>query len=192
MFPMISSLDEFLEAKTVVQECIDDLAEKKLPHLGNPEVGMMVELPSVLEIMDEFVQTADFFSIGTNDFIQFMLAVDRTNIRVSDYYQPWHPSVLRGLSKIVTAVLKGGKEVSVCGEMARDLGFIPFLIGIGVRTLSLDPQFLPSVQHRISELNLIDAENFASDLMSQATIKGVKKIVKAACLKPSAIHRSAY
>ncbi|MFO7560200.1 MAG: phosphoenolpyruvate--protein phosphotransferase [Desulfobacterales bacterium] len=180
MFPMISSLDEFTEAKTVVQECIEDLAEKKLPHPDTPEIGMMVELPSVLEIMDEFVQTADFFSIGTNDFIQFMLAVDRTNIRVADYYQPWHPSVLRGLSKIVSAVLKGGKEVSVCGEMARDLSFIPFLIGIGVRTLSLDPQFLPPVQHRISELNLIDAENFALDLLSQATIKGVKKIVNAA------------
>jgi phosphotransferase system enzyme I (PtsP) len=177
MFPMISSLDEFIEAKKVLQECIDDLAKKNIPHLSSPKVGMMVELPSVLEIMDEFVQVADFFSIGTNDFVQYMLAVDRTNIRVSDYYQPWHPSVLRGLSKIVKPVLKEGKDISVCGEVARDLDFIPFLIGIGARNLSVDPQFLPSVQQLISKLAVTDAEKFAADLLSQSTIQGVKNMI---------------
>ncbi len=179
MFPMISSLDDFIAAKEVVNACSADLTQRNIPHHSAPSIGMMVELPSVVEIIDAFAKTADFFSIGTNDFVQYMLAVDRTNTRVSEYYQPWHPSVLRGLSRIVGAVKKEGKDISVCGEVARDLDYIPFLLGIGVRRLSVDPQFLPSVQQWISELSMEGAEKFAADLLGQPTIKGVLKIVEA-------------
>ena len=120
---------------------------------------MMIELPSVLDIMDTLAAEADFFSIGTNDFVQYMLAVDRTNEKVAEYYQPWHPSVLRSLARIVGTVIRQNKEVSICGEMAHEPEYIPFFLGIGVRILSADPQFLPQVQQTIQRLSLADAED---------------------------------
>ncbi len=180
MFPMISSLDDFFAAKEMLAVCSADLDRRGIPHHQAPSVGMMIELPSVVEIMDDFAKVVDFFSIGTNDFVQYMLAVDRTNTRVAEYYQPWHPAVLRGLAKILAAAIKEGKDLTVCGEMGRDLDYIPFLLGIGVRRLSVDPQFLPSVQQWISELTVTEAEKFAAAVLAQPTIKGVLQIVEAA------------
>lgn len=180
MFPMISSLDEFLEAKQLVAECIRSLDRQNLPHHPGPPIGMMVELPSVLGILDDFARDADFFSIGTNDFIQYMLAADRTNRHVADYYQPWHPSILRGLAAIARSANDAGKSLSVCGEVARDPDYLPFLIGIGIRSISLDPQFLPQTQKRLQQLDRNAAERFAHDLLSQTTIKGVQCAVEAA------------
>ena len=177
MFPMISSLDQFLQARQVVFDCMDSLAREHLPFNANPVIGMMVELPSVLEIIDDLADAADFFSIGTNDFIQYMLAVDRTNQRVSEYYCAHHPSVLRGLSKVVTAAHNRGKDVSVCGEMAHEPAYIPFLLGIGVGQLSVDPQFLPRVQQVIVRMSMSDASDYAQQLLAQATLKGVEDLM---------------
>ncbi|MBN2298271.1 MAG: phosphoenolpyruvate--protein phosphotransferase [Deltaproteobacteria bacterium] len=177
MFPMISSLDQFIEAKQVVFDCMESLKKEKLPYHPNPEIGMMVELPSVLEIMDALAETADFFSIGTNGFIQYMLGVDRTNQKVSDYYCPHHPSVLRGISKVVDAVQLKGKEVSVCGEMAHEPAYIPFFLGIGIRLLSIDPLFLPEVQQCITGMNISDAETYAASLLAQSTLKGIEALM---------------
>ncbi|MFZ5569154.1 MAG: phosphoenolpyruvate--protein phosphotransferase [Thermodesulfobacteriota bacterium] len=179
MFPMISSLDDFCAAREVVRDCLDDLARRQILHHPDPSLGMMIEVPSVVELIEEFAGMVDFFSIGTNDFVQYMLAADRTNTRVSEYYQPWHPSVLRGLSRIVQAVKKTGKDISVCGEVARDLDYIPFLLGIGIRRLSIDPQFLPSVQQWIVELSMAEAEDFAAAVLARSTIKEVLEIVAA-------------
>ncbi|MBN1931613.1 MAG: phosphoenolpyruvate--protein phosphotransferase [Desulfobacterales bacterium] len=173
MFPMISSLDEFRQARQVVLKCLSTLAQENLPHHLRPAIGMMIELPAVIEIIDEIVREADFLSIGTNDFIQYMLAADRTNEKVADYYKPYHPSVLRGLAKIVKAALRENKDISICGEMAHDLKYIPFLLGIGIRSLSLDPQFLPTVQKSIHKLRLVDAQKYAAELLSKATLKEI-------------------
>ena len=177
MFPMISSVDEFQAARGLVKECRDDLQRQGLSHHPAPEIGMMIELPSVMEIMDELAVEADFFSIGTNDFVQYMLAVDRTNEKVAEYYQPWHPSVLRSLAKIVGAVVQQNKEISICGEMAHEPEYIPFFLGIGVRNLSADPQFLPLVQQTIRRLNLTDAMAYARMLLSESTLKGTREIM---------------
>ena len=177
MFPMISSLDQFIEARQVVFDCMEVLKREKLPHHPNPEIGMMVELPSVLEIMDALAEAADFFSIGTNDFIQYILAVDRTNQKVSDYYCPHHPSVLRSISRVVGAVQLKGKEISVCGEMAHENAYIPFFLGIGIRSLSIDPQFLPKVQQCITGMNISDAETYAASLLAQPTLKGIETLM---------------
>jgi phosphotransferase system enzyme I (PtsP) len=104
-----------------------------------------------------------------------MLAVDRGNEKVAHYYQPYHPAVLRGLAKIARAAQKPKKELSVCGEMAHEPMYIPFLLGIGVRILSVYPRFLPSTQSTISALKLSDAETFAKRLLSETTISGVRK-----------------
>lgn len=178
MFPFISSVDEFREARQVVFNCINRLNQLNFPHHDNPSIGMMIELPSLVEIIDRLLQEADFFSIGTNDFVQYTLAVDRTNEKVSDYYKPYHPSVLRGLSKIVKAIVNKRKYLSVCGEMAHEPEFIPFLLGIGVRNFSVNPQFLPSVQKRIAGLSITDAESYAQALLLEDSLKGVWKTLK--------------
>jgi phosphotransferase system enzyme I (PtsP) len=175
MFPMISSLDEYQEAKHEVDHCISALEREDLPHHPKPRLGAMIELPSVLEIIDELANAVDFLSIGTNDFIQYMLAVDRGNEKVAHYYRPYHPAVLRGLAKIARAAQKQKKELSVCGEMAHEPVYIPFLLGIGVRILSVYPRFLPSIQSSIPALKLSDAETFAKRLLSETKISGVRK-----------------
>ncbi len=178
MFPMISSIDEFQEARHHVMRCLNELERIHAPHHPSPRIGVMIELPSVLEIMDELAAQADFFSIGTNDFVQYMLAVDRTNEKVAEYYQPSHPSVLRGLARITRAAAHQGKEVSICGEMAHEPAYIPFLIGIGIRVLSIAPQFLPSVQKTICSLSLPVAEDYASRLLSASTLRTTRDIIE--------------
>jgi phosphotransferase system enzyme I (PtsP) len=175
MFPMISSLDEFYQARKVVSDCIRNLEEEGLGHHGHPEVGMMVELPAVMETLDEFAHAADFFSIGTNDFVQYMLAVDRGNKKVADYFCPYHPSVLRALAKIAKAGEKAGIDVSVCGEMAHESEYIPFLLGIGIRCLSVNAKDLPLVQKRISSLSMEEVINHANTLLNETTLEGTKR-----------------
>ncbi|WP_051327850.1 phosphoenolpyruvate--protein phosphotransferase [Desulfatirhabdium butyrativorans] len=177
MFPMICSLDELREAKTVVLRCIADLSKNGLSHQGRIRIGMMVELPSVIPILDELAAESDFLSIGTNDFVQYMLAVDRTNEKVAQYYQPGHPAVLRGLHAIVQAAIRQGKPVSVCGELAHEPEYIAFLIGIGVRRLSVNPQYLPHTQQIIRQLELRKAQSYASTLLCKATVRETSEIL---------------
>lgn len=177
MFPMISSLDEFLEAKQVLTDCMEILDNERLPYHSSPAVGMMLEVPSVVELMDAFARESDFFSVGTNDFVQYTLAVDRTNEKVASYYRPYHPSVLRGLAKIVRSASDNGKDISICGEMAHESEYLPFLIGIGVRTVSVDPRFLPLVQKKISSMTLAQARKHAENMLAQDTLKGVRGVM---------------
>jgi phosphotransferase system, enzyme I, PtsP len=170
MFPMISSLDEFRAARQAVAEAREALKKEALDYHPNPMVGAMVETPSLVSLMEELAREADFFSIGTNDFIQYLLAVDRTNENVAAYYQPYHPAVLRSLDHIVTTAHKHGKPISICGEVAHQTDFLPFLLGIGVTRLSVDPQFLPLIQNEISKIPMERAKAHARRLLSAATI----------------------
>ena len=176
MFPMISSVDEFNTARAAVQEAIASLAKENLAYHPNPSIGAMIELPAVVEIIDELAQCADFFSIGTNDFIQYMLAVDRTNENVSEYYQPYHPAVLRALAHLARKARNRAKPLSVCGEVAHHPEFLPFLIGIGIRRLSVDPQFLPVVQKTISSFTMAEAEEYARQLLKASTLSAIQEI----------------
>ncbi|TWI70327.1 phosphotransferase system enzyme I (PtsP) [Desulfobotulus alkaliphilus] len=177
MFPMISGLDEFREARSMVYACMESLREDGLGFHENPEIGMMVELPAAVGIIEDFAKEADFFSIGTNDLVQYMLAVDRSNPKVAHYYQPWHPAVLRSLARIAEAGSKAGIDVSVCGEMGHEPAFIPFLLGIGIRTLSLDPQFMPAVQQQIQKMDLEKAERHAAELLGMASTKALSEVL---------------
>jgi phosphotransferase system enzyme I (PtsP) len=178
MFPLISSLDEFQQARQAVNDCMLALKIENLPHHQHPLIGVLVELPSIVEIIDELVAETDFLSIGTNDFVQYMLAVDRTNEKVVDYYQPYHPAVLRSLAKIVKAANTQNKSISVCGELAHEKDYIPFLLGIGIQILSVYPKFLPSVQNIISSLTISEAIAYAQRLLSEATIQGVYRAIE--------------
>ncbi len=170
MFPMISSLDDYQKARQTERE--------KLSHHCNPLIGALIELPCVVEIIDALAAEADFLSIGTNDFIQYMLAVDRTNEKVAEYYQPYHPAVLRSLAKIARAARDHKKEISICGELAHEPKYIPFLLGIGIRTLSVYPNFLPSVQKVISNLKISDADVYAEQLLSENSLKGTGEVLQ--------------
>ena len=171
MFPMISSLDEFFQARDVVFESLGVLARRGVEYNRRPKLGMMIELPCVVDLIDDFAKEVEFFSIGTNDFIQFMLGVDRTNENVAGSYLPHHPSVLRALKKIVTSANRAGREISICGDMACREPYLPFLIGIGVRVLSMAPGYLPRVQKAISHIDLAEAQAKAEKMLSLARIE---------------------
>ncbi|MBN1972190.1 MAG: phosphoenolpyruvate--protein phosphotransferase [Sedimentisphaerales bacterium] len=177
MFPMVSSIDEFRSAKEIVLECIDELRRKGIQHNSKPMLGIMVELPCIAELMDDFAKEAEFFSIGTNDFVQFMLGVDRTNENISSSYVPHHPSVLRALKKVVQSAIKNNREISVCGNMAHEEKYIPFLLGIGIRNLSMDPRYLPRIQQSISNIDITEAQETAETMLAQSSITGVSQIL---------------
>lgn len=174
-FPMICSLDEFLEAKASVDQCRDSLRVQDLPHCVHPRIGIMIETPSTVEIIDSLAEHADFFSIGTNDFVQYTLAADRSNPTISSYYTPHHPSILRSLKKIVAAANKRKIAVSICGEMAHDKSFLPFLLGIGIRTFSVNPRNNHRLQRQIARIDIHDAERLAAAVLAEDTIQGVAR-----------------
>lgn len=179
MFPMVSSIDEFCQAREIVRESMETLAKQGLEHHAEPKLGMMVELPSVADLMGDFAREADFFSIGTNDLIQFMLGVDRTNQSVADFYVPHHPAVLRALSKIVRSAGDNDCEVSICGDMSHQQQYIPFLLGIGLRTFSVDPAYLPRTQSVINATSLDRATALAESMLAQSRLSDIAAILEA-------------
>jgi phosphotransferase system enzyme I (PtsP) len=176
LFPLISSPDEFLVARQVVRDCLAQLKKEGLSHFPDPVIGMMVELPSVVGMMEEFAAVADFFAVGTNDFVQYMLGADRANRRVAAWYRPEHPAVLRALSTVVSVAGEKGKPVSVCGEMAHDDAMIPFLLGIGIHRLSVAPQYLPHVYDRISGLSIARCRDHAQKMLAAGSLAAVKHV----------------
>jgi phosphotransferase system enzyme I (PtsP) len=176
MFPMISSIDEFRAACQAVRAACDALTKEQLPHHSQPLLGAMVELPAIIEIIEELVLEADFLSIGTNDLIQYMLAADRNNEHVAAYYQPYHPSVLRALARIARQGRRQDIPISICGEVAHQTDFVPFLIGIGIGRLSVDPQFLPDLQRAIRAIDAAEAEAYAAQVLSASTLADVDKV----------------
>ncbi len=154
MFPLISSVDDYVNACDVVRHCQASLESEGIEHNSTPKLGLMVELPSAVELIEELCQEADFISIGTNDLVQYLLAVDRTNEKISDLYVPYHPAVLRALHKTIEAALRNGIEASICGDAASDPRMIAFLAGCGIRAFSVDAQEIPAVQATIQSLHV--------------------------------------
>lgn len=170
MFPMIFSLEEFLQARDIVLECAAALEKSGGVFHGHPKIGMMVEVPAVIEIIEEFARVVDFFSIGTNDLVQYMLAVDRTNEEVAEYYIPHHPAVLRAIKRVADAAIAAGKDVSICGDMANKAGYLQFLIGCGIRTLSMNPIYLAENQKIIGGIDAAHAEALTLRLLAAGNI----------------------
>jgi phosphotransferase system, enzyme I, PtsP len=175
MFPLIFSLEEFREARGIVMECIAALQKSGGVFNDHPQIGMMVEVPAVIEIIEEFARVVDFFSIGTNDLVQYMLAVDRTNEEVAEYYIPHHPAVLRAIKRVADAAKAHGKEVSVCGDMANDARYLQFLIGCGIRKLSMNPVYLTENQKMIGEIDVARAEVLAQRLLAMGDVRSIEK-----------------
>jgi len=149
LFPMISSVDEVRQAKELLRKAMTQLDERDEAYDRNLSVGIMIEVPAAAAIADLLAEEVDFFSIGTNDLVQYVLAVDRMNEQIAHMYHPFHPAVLRMLRMTANAARDRGIEVSVCGEMAGDERAIPIWLELGIQKLSMSPQSLLRVKHRV-------------------------------------------
>ncbi len=161
VFPLITNITEFRSARYFLNEEMEELAEAGIKYNPNIEVGMMVEVPAAALMASTFAQEVDFFSVGTNDLVQYTLAVDRTNERVASLYTPIHPAVLRLVRDVTRAGRKRDIPVSCCGQSAADPAFAALLIGMGVRTLSVTASSLPLVKRAIRGLSVTKCERIA-------------------------------
>lgn len=161
MFPLVTSLEEFRQAKYHVRDIMDDLAEEGLAFDRDLKMGMMVEVPSAAIMAEAFAREVDFFSIGTNDLVQYTLAVDRTNERVAGLYSHTHPAVLRLIKDVIRKAKRADIPVSCCGESAGDLEFAMLLIGFGLRTLSVTSSSIPQLKRLIRSVNISQCERIA-------------------------------
>ncbi len=164
MYPMVCCAQEVIIANQLLAECREELAQLNVPMADTVQVGAMIEIPSAATIADLITPHVDFFSIGTNDLIQYTLAVDRVNERVADLYQPTHPAVLRLIKNVVAASANKKIWVGMCGEMAGDIVLTPLLIGLGLDELSASSGQVPKVKHAVRKLNTIEC----SELLQQA------------------------
>jgi phosphotransferase system enzyme I (PtsI) len=173
MYPMISSHNELDQANAFVEQYKNELRAEKIPFDENIEIGAMVEIPSAAISADMLASRVKFFSIGTNDLIQYALAVDRLNDRIAHLYDPTHPAVLRLIKWTAEAAVRHKLWCGVCGEMAGDPEMTPLLLGLGVRELSMAPPLLPRVKFLIRRLKMEDAlelANFALNCESSRDI----------------------
>lgn len=157
LYPMISSLEEIRKAKEILQEAKQELTARGIAYDDNVPIGAMIEVPAAVAIADLLAQEVDFFSIGTNDLVQYVLAVDRMNEKIAHMYHPFHPAVLRMLRQTVMAAKEAGIPISVCGELASDERALPIWLYLGVSNLSMSSQSLLRVKHRI--LNIYASES---------------------------------
>jgi phosphoenolpyruvate-protein phosphotransferase (PTS system enzyme I) len=162
MYPMISGLDELNQANALVEEYKAELRAENIPFDENLEIGAMIETPSAVIVADSLAKRLKFFSIGTNDLIQYSLAVDRLNERIAHLYEPTHPAIVRLIKATVDAAHKHNIRVSVCGEMAGDPVLAPLLLGLGVDELSVAPPLVPAVKFLIRRLKMTEAKELAA------------------------------
>nr|AGF93661.1 phosphoenolpyruvate-protein phosphotransferase [uncultured organism] len=178
MFPMISGAGELREAKQVLEEVKEELRVENIHFDPNIAVGIVVELPSAVMIADVLAREVDFFSIGTNDLIQYSLGIDRTNMYVSNLYQPMHPALLRSIKYVVDAGHRAGIEVSMCGEMASDPYCLPVLLGMQVDSLSLNPQAIPGIKRVLRKLTLDECSDLLKRVLESDSVRVSNKLIR--------------
>lgn len=177
MFPMIATIDEFRQAKRILTEEKEKLQTEGVAVSDNIEVGMMVEIPSSAVMADLFAKEVDFFSIGTNDLIQYTMAADRMNERISYLYQPYNPAILRLIKMVIDAAHKEGKWVGMCGEMAGDEVAIPILLGMGLDEFSMSATSILQARSNILNLSKTEINERIEQILTLETSKDVEKFV---------------
>jgi phosphotransferase system enzyme I (PtsI) len=173
MYPMISGSEELDRANAVLAECKEELRARGQPFDEKMAIGSMIEIPSAATTADILARQCDFFSIGTNDLIQYLLAIDRVNDRIAHLYEPSHPAVIRTLKHIVDEARRAKISVGVCGEMAGDPIFVPLLLGLGVDSLSMTPPLLPAVKYLIRAMTMADARALAAEALTLSSPKEI-------------------
>lgn len=167
MYPMISSLDEVLKANLLLDECMEELREKGIPFDADIDVGVMIEVPSAALTAHLIAPHVDFFSLGTNDLVQYTLAVDRVNERIAYLYQPTHPAIIRLIKNTIDVGHQHGIWTGVCGEMAANPLMVPLLIGLGVDELSVSSSAVPLVKDVVRKLRYSQAEELAQTVLER-------------------------
>ncbi|MEK7745261.1 MAG: putative PEP-binding protein, partial [Elusimicrobiota bacterium] len=176
MLPMVSSLRELQSARRVFFQAQQELLAEGVEVKPRVELGIMVEIPSAAILLDALLPEADFVSIGTNDLIQYTLAVDRINEEVAHLYDPFHPAVLRLIDQIVEAAHRHGKKVSACGEMSSDPKTAPLLLGLGVDTLSLTPRMFLRIKQIVLALSMEKTRAMARQALAMGDSDSVRKL----------------
>lgn len=178
MYPMIVSVEEFRKANAILEECKAELRERKLLFRESISTGIMVETPAAAFIAEELAKEADFFSIGTNDLTQYILAADRGNRKLTKLYSPFHPAVLRAVAKVIAAGHKEGKEVGMCGEFAADARAVPLLLGMGLDEFSMASNEIAAVRYQVRGLAAKQTAELARRALAAGTEKEVRGLLE--------------
>lgn len=177
LVPMVSSLEEIHKVKELLSEAKEELQRDGTPHDRQMELGVMVEVPAAVQLADRFLREVDFLSIGTNDLIQYILAVDRSNRRVANLYEPLHPAVLAALTATIEAGKREGKRVGLCGEMAGDPLFALLLLGMGLEEFSMGALYVPVVKKAIRSISYQAAKSTAQIVLQMDTVGEIKRFL---------------
>lgn len=177
MLPMISSIEELRKSKEIIEEVKQELKEKNIKFNENIEVGIMVEIPSSAVMADEFAKECDFFSIGTNDLIQYTIAVERGNEKLANLYSHFNPAVIRLIKSAIDGAHKNGILCGMCGEAAGDVRFIPLLVGLGLDEFSMNANKILKVRKLITDLDFEECKQLAKKVLELESTEGVKRIL---------------
>jgi phosphotransferase system enzyme I (PtsI) len=175
MFPFISGLEELRQAKAVLAEADAELKHERIPHDERIKVGIMIELPSAVMVADKLAEECDFFSIGTNDLIQYTLAADRSNDMVASYYKSFHPAILRMIQMTVKAGHRSQKPVAICGELGGNPIAVPLLIGLGIDEISTNSTSIPEIKKIVRSLSVVECKHIAARALRMDTADEVSR-----------------
>ncbi|OHB59859.1 MAG: phosphoenolpyruvate--protein phosphotransferase [Planctomycetes bacterium RBG_13_46_10] len=183
MFPLITNHQELMQAKMILRDVMEDLDDESIPYNRNIEVGIMIETPSAALTASTLARDTAFFSIGTNDLIQYTLAVDRGNELVSTLYSATDPAVIRLIRMVIQDANKAQIDVSVCGEMASEPDYIMMLLGLGIRTISITPPMIPEIKQIIRSVTIEDCNNVARKVLSMNSERHISSFLRSAARK---------
>jgi phosphotransferase system enzyme I (PtsI) len=178
LIPMISSCSEIEEARVILDQAAESLTKEGIAFDRDIKVGIMIEVPSAVVLADMMAEMVDFFSIGTNDLIQYSLAIDRGNREVSYLFQPLHPAILRMIQRVTDVAREKGIDVVMCGEMAADPLYIPIILGFGIKELSMNPQSIPLVKSVVRALKKSDVAPFMKEVLKQANCMDIEALIQ--------------
>ena len=178
MFPLISGVDELRNVLSVWDECRAELESEGVPVADDIPLGIMIEVPSAAAVADLLAREVDFFSVGTNDLIQYCLALDRGNEQLGYLYEPLHPAILRTLDFVVRSARQAGIGVALCGEMAAEPRYLPVLLGLGFDDLSMNPVAIPAAKKTVSRVNVGRARKVVKQALGLASTREIAALVE--------------
>ena len=177
LLPLVSDIQEVLEAKSLLQEAKEELSSESIPYNAHLLLGSMIEVPSAVVIGDLIAKECDFLSIGTNDLVQYTLGIDRSNLAMSDFCYPAHPSIIRMIQLIALECRRQNKPVAICGEIASNPLFTPLLLGLGIEEFSCAPRFIPIIAKAIRASSLLDCCELATKVLQSENAQEVKELL---------------